>query len=109
MSIVGTEGIAGHENAVLLDIGVDRIRPVKTRHWVKTDRLITQTESISIIHHYRIEISVDDMLKEGDRRSGTHNFDRWIDFQQFLHAARMIRLRVIHDDIFDILDRRNLG
>ena len=49
------------------------------------------------------------MLKEGDRRSGTHNFDRWIDFQQFLHAARMIRLRVIHDDIFDILDRRNLG
>ena len=32
MSIVGTEGIAGHENAVLLDIGVDRIRPVKTRH-----------------------------------------------------------------------------
>ena len=32
------------------------------------------------------------MLKEGDRRSGTHNFDRWIDFQQFLHSPVLVKL-----------------
>ena len=108
VGVVGAEGVAGHQHAVLLNAGVDGIRPVEAGDGVEADGLVAQAQGIALPHHHGVEVPVDDVPQEGDGRGGADDLDVGIDVQQFFDAAGVVRLRVVHDDVLDVLHRRDL-
>jgi len=102
-----TEGIAGEERLDFRAVGVHCIRPVQERKHHEFQGLVAEGKRIIFLHGDAVEVMVDDMLKEGNRRAGSDYGHSGIDFQKLLHRPGMIRFRVVHDQIIDIRDFRN--
>ena len=106
--VVGAEGVAGHQELVLPDIGVHGVGPVEVGHHHELQGPAVQRQGLAVPDGEGVEIPVDDLLEEADGTGGGHNFDPWIQLQQPLHAAAVVRLRVADHQIVHLLDGRDL-
>ena len=70
---------------------------------------MSQSQKILVFHHVLFARHAINALYHAESLLVSNNLDIRILLAQQTDTARMIRLRVIHDDILDILDRRNLG
>jgi len=100
---VGAEGIAGEQRLVRGVIGVHGIRPVQVRQDHELQGAVAELQRIVLLDRDRLEIMIDDLLQEVDGGGCRHDLDLRIDLEQALDAAGMVRLRMVHDDVVDVL------
>ena len=100
-TIMGTEGITGHQDLLLLDIGIHGVRPVKIGDHKEPERLPADLHGLIILHGDSGKIPVDDFFQKTDGASCSHDFHLRAVFQKFPDTSRMIRFRMIYDQVID--------
>ena len=100
-TVMRTKGIAGHKDLFLLDIGIHSIRPVKIRHYQEPQSLSADFHCLIVFYGNGGKISVDDLFQKADSAACSHNLHLRAVFQKLFNTSRMIRLRMIHDQIID--------
>ena len=98
---MGAEGIAGHKDLVLLDVGIDGIRPVQIRYRKEAQGPVADLHLLSVGHRDPHEVPVYDLPQEAQGAGGSKDLKTRIVFQKALDAAGMIRLRMVHHQIVD--------
>ena len=106
-SVVGTEGVAGHQHLILPDIGVHGVGPVQVGHYQKFQSLVVQSQSLAVPDGDGVKVPVDDLFQEIDGTAGGHDLDAGVQFQQLFHAAAVVRLGVADYQIIHLLNGGN--
>ena len=106
--VVGAEGVTGNQDLVLPDIGVHGIRPVKVGHHHELQGLSIQLQSLAVPDRDGVEVPVNNLLKKTNGAAGGYNLDPWIELQQPLHAAAVVRLRVADHQVVHLIDGSDL-
>ena len=107
VAVVTAKRVAGEQHAVLLDIGVHRIRPVELGQDHKAQRLAAQRQRVAVLHRAAVEVVVDDLLQEAKGGGGADDHGAGIELQHLFDGAGVIRLRVIHHNVVDGVYGRN--
>jgi hypothetical protein len=109
-AIVQPKSIAGVENPCAVIKGEDRVRPMQIRGGKKVKAMScprvgvgAQIQAVASFHRPAPEGPMDLVLQKLERHLGRHNFQIGMAFQQVTNQARMIRLRVRHDQHVDRL------
>ena len=107
-SIMGPKRITSHQNLFFLNISIHGIRPMQIRHHKEPQSLVPNFHGLIILHRNPGKITIYDLFQEPKRTARSHDLQPRIQLQQILNTSRMVRFRMTHNKIINLINCRYL-